>query len=235
MPHHLVAAAAAHTWAREWTGAATGLSSLAFFWLGMLNVTLLLVFFSIVSKRRDMRHAAQRGTTTSDPGRRATDHPLRRATDEQPAAEGPDRATLEASPGTLEPAVARMRLSDAERDEAADRLCRAIAEGRLDIDEGAERIDKVLAATCRGTLVPVLADLPLDTPTRAPGLPGGVLALRVVAVALILGAAALQGLAGIWGLWPVAIAALAPLAFSPRQHRASPRQAAGRGRRRRGG
>lgn len=215
MPHHLIAAAAAHTWSKEWTGGVTGLTSIAFFWLGMLNITLLTVFLSLASKRFDLRaQARRRDTVTTHPMRCATDRPSRRATDEQPA------PAVE-----LEPAAARMLVSDAERDEAADVVCRAIADGRLSIAEGTARIDKVLTARRRATLLSLLDDLPLESPpTRGLGPTAGILALRVAAAALIAGAAVLQGLAGIWALWPVAIAALAPLAFSPRHLHGPARQ-----------
>ncbi|WP_340556582.1 DUF1707 SHOCT-like domain-containing protein [Streptomyces sp. GSL17-111] len=53
-----------------------------------------------------------------------------------------------------------VRASDAERDEIADVLRDALAEGRLDTDEFGERLDAVYHARTRGELVPLVADLP---------------------------------------------------------------------------
>ncbi|WP_347813947.1 DUF1707 domain-containing protein [Actinomadura sp. KC06] len=61
--------------------------------------------------------------------------------------------------------AARMRASDADRDEVADRLREALAEGRITPEEHAERIDVVYQAKTYAELEPVLSDLP---PERAP-------------------------------------------------------------------
>ncbi len=55
---------------------------------------------------------------------------------------------------------ARMRISDAERDQAASVLSEALAEGRLTAEEHAGRLDQVYAARTRADLVPVVSDLP---------------------------------------------------------------------------
>ncbi|WP_308198379.1 DUF1707 SHOCT-like domain-containing protein [Actinomadura terrae] len=55
---------------------------------------------------------------------------------------------------------ARMRASDADRDQVADRLREALAEGRITPEEHAERIDAVYAAKTYADLEPVLSDLP---------------------------------------------------------------------------
>jgi hypothetical protein len=52
------------------------------------------------------------------------------------------------------------RASDAERDETVDRLRAAAAEGRLTVEELAQRSELVLAATTRGELERITADLP---------------------------------------------------------------------------
>lgn len=53
-----------------------------------------------------------------------------------------------------------MRASDADRDEVADRLREALAEGRITAEEHAERIDAVYKARTYADLEPVLSDLP---------------------------------------------------------------------------
>jgi ferric-dicitrate binding protein FerR (iron transport regulator) len=53
-----------------------------------------------------------------------------------------------------------LRLSDAERERAATDLGEHYAQGRLTIDEHAERLDRIWAARTRGELAPVFSDLP---------------------------------------------------------------------------
>ncbi|MFE1955444.1 MULTISPECIES: DUF1707 SHOCT-like domain-containing protein [Streptomyces] len=76
---------------------------------------------------------------------------------------------------------AELRASDADRDRIADILREALAEGRLDADEHAERIDGVYRAKTVGDLEPLVRDLPGDHTPRpgatrpAPGaMPPGV-------------------------------------------------------------
>ncbi|GAA2163632.1 DUF1707 SHOCT-like domain-containing protein [Actinomadura napierensis] len=57
---------------------------------------------------------------------------------------------------------ARMRASDADRDQVADRLREALAEGRITPEEHAERIDAVYRAKTYADLEPLLADLPSE-------------------------------------------------------------------------
>jgi hypothetical protein len=52
------------------------------------------------------------------------------------------------------------RASDAEREQVADRLRAAAAEGRLDPDELEERLGAAYGARTAGELVPLTADLP---------------------------------------------------------------------------
>jgi hypothetical protein len=56
------------------------------------------------------------------------------------------------------------RLSDAERDEAVERLAAAQAEGRLTATEYQERADAARSAVTRGDLVPLFSDLPASAP-----------------------------------------------------------------------
>src|SRR6185369_1407885 len=53
-----------------------------------------------------------------------------------------------------------VRASDAEREEVAARLSRAVGEGRLTLAEFSDRVGQAHAATTRGQLVPLTADLP---------------------------------------------------------------------------
>ena len=63
-----------------------------------------------------------------------------------------------------------LRIGDAEREQAAAELADHYAQGRLDRDEHAERLDLVWAARTRAELTPVFADLPRPghtAPSRA--------------------------------------------------------------------
>ncbi len=62
-----------------------------------------------------------------------------------------------------------LRMSDAEREEAAAELGEHYAQGRLDHAEHAERLDRVWAARTHGDLAPVFRDLPGHR--RAPARP----------------------------------------------------------------
>ena len=54
----------------------------------------------------------------------------------------------------------RIRVSDADRSEVIDRLQRATAEGRLDLDELDQRISAALAARTWSDVDPLVEDLP---------------------------------------------------------------------------
>jgi hypothetical protein len=89
-----------------------------------------------------------------------------------------------------------LRLSDAERDQAAVTLAEHYAQGRLTTEEHSERLDRIWAARTRGELPPIFRDLPGPAPQRprvgaaAPvrrrrrGLPTPLLVLLVVLVAV---------------------------------------------------
>ena len=67
-----------------------------------------------------------------------------------------------------------MRASDADRDRVADALREAYAEGRLDVEEHNERLDRAYKAKTIGDLTPLLSDLPQRHLTATPApLPGG--------------------------------------------------------------
>ncbi|MFJ9039340.1 DUF1707 domain-containing protein [Streptomyces sp. NPDC102406] len=76
---------------------------------------------------------------------------------------------LEKRPQQTAPAVdqADLRASDADRDRIADILREALAEGRLDAEEHAERIDGVYRAKTVGELEPLVRDLPAQPPRAA--------------------------------------------------------------------
>ncbi|MEO3754321.1 DUF1707 domain-containing protein [Streptomyces sp. B6B3] len=60
-----------------------------------------------------------------------------------------------------------VRASDADRDRFADILREALAEGRLDTEEHAERIEAVYRAKTLGELQPLIEDLPAGQPRPA--------------------------------------------------------------------
>jgi hypothetical protein len=65
--------------------------------------------------------------------------------------------------------TSHLRVSDAERNEVAERLSRHFADGRLDQGEFKERLDAAMSATTRGDLAGLFDDLPpLDTERPAP-------------------------------------------------------------------
>jgi len=57
-----------------------------------------------------------------------------------------------------------VRASDADRDRVAEILREALAEGRLDTEEHAERIDAAYRARTIGELKPLVRDLPVEYP-----------------------------------------------------------------------
>jgi hypothetical protein len=72
-----------------------------------------------------------------------------------------------------------LRASDADRDHVAALLGQALAEGRLDAQEHAERLEDVYAAKTLGQLRPLVADLPVSfTPPTASGVPASAMGFR---------------------------------------------------------
>ena len=71
-----------------------------------------------------------------------------------------------------------LRMSDAERDRAAAELGEHYAQGRLTVDEHAERLDRIWAARTRGELGPIFADLPGSAAPPAPSRPAGATSAR---------------------------------------------------------
>ncbi|MER6913631.1 DUF1707 domain-containing protein [Streptomyces sp. NPDC000594] len=72
------------------------------------------------------------------------------------------------------PATDTLRASDADRDRFADILREALAEGRLDAEEHAERIEAVYTAKTMGELQPLVRDLPAAREAPERPLPAGV-------------------------------------------------------------
>ena len=104
----------------------------------------------------------------------------------------------------------RLRTSDTEREQVATILRAAMAEGRLTLEEGEERLTAVYAAKYRDELAPLTADLPhggrralAETPEAQAATRRGV---RRHAGFVLLVAAALTGLwilSGAHFFWPV--------------------------------
>jgi hypothetical protein len=61
-----------------------------------------------------------------------------------------------------------MRASDADRAAVAQRLQRAVDEGRLDLTDYDERLQQTYAAKTYGELDRITADLPAPSPARVP-------------------------------------------------------------------
>ncbi len=88
------------------------------------------------------------------------------------------------------PPDSRLRASDAERSEVADKLSRHFADGRLDQAEFKQRLDRAMGATTRGDLQGLFDDLPrLETepppPTRRRRFVPVAVLFLVMAVALV--------------------------------------------------
>ena len=68
-----------------------------------------------------------------------------------------------------------VRASDSEREQAAQHLARAMAEGRLTLEELAQRLDGVYGARTRAELEPFTHDLPAQSRRRPKRFTGAVL------------------------------------------------------------
>ena len=67
----------------------------------------------------------------------------------------------------------RLRIGDAEREEAARELGEHFALGRISVDEHAERLEQVWSARTAADLAPVFGDLPRARARRDAAAPGG--------------------------------------------------------------
>jgi hypothetical protein len=82
---------------------------------------------------------------------------------------GPPRAPWRWDPTRQGPLPSSMRVSDAERTEVTNALCRHFADGRLDEAELNDRLARATTSKTRADLAPLLADLPrLDPGGPAP-------------------------------------------------------------------
>lgn len=108
------------------------------------------------------------------------------------------------------PSANRMRTSDKEREQVAEILRAAMTEGRLNLEEGEERLAAAYAAKYRDELAPLTVDLPDGGRRALAETPAARLATRrsmrrhtafVVAAALIL--TGLWVLSGAHFFWPV--------------------------------
>jgi Domain of unknown function (DUF1707) len=125
-----------------------------------------------------------------------------------PAPSGPARTRGFALRSSASYASPGLRVSDAERADAADQLSKHYGDGRLDQAEFNERLDRAMSATTRSDLTGLLADLPGTEPPPETGRPqrdrqprgarpprghGGYWARRVLAAALVLVIAVVAG------------------------------------------
>jgi hypothetical protein len=109
----------------------------------------------------------------------------------------------------------RLRTSDKEREQVAEILRAAMAEGRLTLEEGEERLGSVYAAKFRDELAPLTADLPgggraalADTPQAREATRRGVRRHAGFVAALAFVLVGLWVLSGAHFFWPII-----PLAF----------------------
>jgi Flp pilus assembly protein TadB len=97
-----------------------------------------------------------------------------------------------------------LRASDSDREQIAERLRKATAEGRLMAEELEERVGTALRARTYGELDALVADLPREPLKRQRRAPGVVaIALAAVLVLAVLAAVALlvTGLLTAWVVW----------------------------------
>lgn len=137
---HLAQPLASQRWA------ATGIPPDSVYWFALVNVVLLAVLFAVsIQRYRPPEHRGVRGDGLRGGGL---------ATGNRPKPTG----ALPLPP---------LRASDAERDATATVLARAVAAGRLTLDEGVERMDLAYRARDRSELEAVTADLPCEPPEDA--------------------------------------------------------------------
>ncbi|GAA5191568.1 hypothetical protein GCM10023322_49230 [Rugosimonospora acidiphila] len=119
---------------------------------------------------------------------------------------------------------ARVRTSDAEREQVATVLRAAVSEGRLRLEEGDERLARAYQATYRDELDPLTADLPGGGWDALHRTPEALAAIRrrirlhgvgvLVVAAVLVGLWVVSGAHFFWPLFPVAF-----LTFSFLRHR----------------
>ena len=112
-------------------------------------------------------------------------------------------------PDSGPPSAAGLRVSDADRDAVVDQLAGHFQQGRLDLTEFQDRMDRAVRARTRGDLASLLADLPqpetASPPPAGPGrrwpVPLPVLAVLAVAGALIMASVLGAAAHGYWAGW----------------------------------
>jgi hypothetical protein len=116
-----------------------------------------------------------------------------------------------------------LRIADADRERAAERLRRAAGEGRLAPEELEERLEAAFGARTQAELAPLVADLP-DEPPRGPrpssrrGGGHGELRAWVATSILLVAIWALTGAGYFWPAWPIlgwGVFVLGPVMPSP--------------------
>jgi hypothetical protein len=100
--------------------------------------------------------------------------------------------------------------SDGEREHAAHLVSAAMGEGRLDLDEGAQRLQQVWESRHRHQLSLLTSDLPALRARHRSWAPA-------LAALVALGALVVQLLLGVWVLWPLAVAGFALIAVVGRR------------------
>ena len=104
-------------------------------------------------------HHAPAASSSARPPRRSSPTPGAGSTASSPTATTRPRTTEETETGRPM-SDEQLRISDAEREQAAAALGEHYAQGRLTADEHAERLDQIWAASTRAELPPVFRDLP---------------------------------------------------------------------------
>jgi Domain of unknown function (DUF1707) len=102
-----------------------------------------------------------------------------------------------------------LRASDADRDQVAERLRNAAAEGRIATDEFEQRLGATLGARTYGELAAVVADLPGTPVRRRSSLPFSPIARVAIALAILIPVMmamifVLTGIVAGWMLWAIA-------------------------------
>ena len=83
-----------------------------------------------------------------------------------------DRARFDQSRFDRSSEDPQLRMSDAEREQAATDLGEHYAQGRLTTEEHSERLDRIWAARTRGELGPIFSDLPTGATAPRAAAPG---------------------------------------------------------------
>ena len=95
-----------------------------------------------------------------------------------------------------------LRVSDADRERTAARLRDAAGEGRLDVAELDERLERAYAARTRGELAELTADLPRRRRERPRGRHRPDVRAYVMVMCLLVAIWALTGFGYFWPVWP---------------------------------